>query len=350
MFISTLKSIFYCFYPLEAGEPLDARREHNAITTNKSNTTIRDSPLKSNVSTNSLRRSQRLKRSIQQTKEPTTANAATTNTTTADVEWVVPNARTTLLKPKIEKDRCQGCGLGLSDDQNSLRYQQRQISGLCLACKKMFKFAENDTLIRRFKRSKKSNSLSRQHELRFKRYVHRMQGQKNSIFSKVELYHLPLSIHYYQKLGKRIVYHSSYPRDNTVSHFRSCSICRLFVSSRRRSLANVTQLSKRKRKHTLKEGSNVATFQDLFQLMVSSNSSCAFSGQKGIWCSPFQCPTKNPLYALSLDHKVPLSKGGLSTVDNLQVSLVCLNAIKDSHSNQEFVKWWKAFRQKQGCL
>lgn len=215
---------------------------------------------------------------------------------------------------------------------------------------RMFKFTESDTLIRRFKRSKKSNSLSRRHERRFKRNVHRMQGQKNSIFSKVELYHLPLSIHYYQKLGKRIVHHSSYPRDNTVSHFRSCAGCRLFVSSRRNSLVNATQLSKRKRKHNLKEGSNVASFQDLFQLMVSSNSSCVFSGQKGIWYSPFQCPTKNPLYALSLDHKVPLSKGGLSTVDNLQVSLVCLNTIKDSHSNQEFVKWWKAFRQKQGCL
>lgn len=135
MFISTLKSIFYCFYPLEAGEPLDVQREHNVITANKRNTTIRDSPLKSNVSTNSLRRSKRLKRSIQQTKESTTANAAITNTTTADVEWVVPNARTTLLEPKIKKSRCQGCGLGLSDDQNSLRYQQRKISGFCLACK-----------------------------------------------------------------------------------------------------------------------------------------------------------------------------------------------------------------------
>jgi 5-methylcytosine-specific restriction endonuclease McrA len=81
--------------------------------------------------------------------------------------------------------------------------------------------------------------------------------------------------------------------------------------------------------------------------MVSSNSSCAFSGTKGIWHS-FATYGGNPLYSLSLDHKVPLSKGGSSTIDNLQVSLVCLNNIKGSHSNEKFVKWWKAFRRKQG--
>ncbi|KAL9552724.1 hypothetical protein MBANPS3_003636 [Mucor bainieri] len=312
--LSIVKTIFYCFYPLETDDAKKRQKidELQRVPFNQSTTraTQTDTPQSSN-------------------KNPSVSKPF-------------------VLKPASNESRgqkehpCSGCGLSLRHDKRSRRSRHKKNSGLCFACTAMFRLAKGDDLIQRFKQ----NSRKRHHEVRFAKHLHKMQGTNDSIFSKTDLYHLPLSINYYSKLNQKyFVHHSSYPEHNTVSHFKTCTGCRLFVLRRRRTLVNAT---KRKRGGANKS-IEIASFQDLFELMVSSNSSCAFSGKKGVWHS-FGESEADPLYSLSLDHKVPLSKRGPSTIDNLQVSLVCLNEIKGTLSNKKFVTWWTAFRRKQGCF
>lgn len=215
------------------------------------------------------------------------------------------------------------------------------------------KLAKDNNSIQRFAQQPKTRQgHKRHHETNFMECLHKMQGSNDSTSSKADLYHLPLSTNYYRRLSqKRFVYHGSSQKDNTVPHFNTCVGCRSFVSARRRTLLRRTRQARRKQINGDNVGKaigcQVASVEDLFEIMVSSDSSCAFSGLKGVWHS-FSAYRAVSLYSLSLDHKVPLSKGGSSLADNLQVSLVCFNTIKGSHSNKRFIKWWKAFSKKQG--
>lgn len=154
----------------------------------------------------------------------------------------------------------------------------------------MLRFAKRHDLSQRFKQSKKLQDYERQHEANFMQGLHKMQGGNDSVFSKVDLYHLPLSINYYRKLNKgEFVHHVSFSNLNSVLHFNTCTGCRLFVSTRRKTLLYSTKLARRKRRKAGKRStiSKVASAEDLFRIMVSSKSSCAFSGARGVW-SPFR--------------------------------------------------------------
>lgn len=182
-------------------------------------------------------------------------------------------------------------------------------------------------------------------------YVHQHKTQNLPILSAGLLYHLPLSTNYYLKQKSernraKFVYHISYPKKNNVSHFNTCLGCQNFVKTRRKTLTKATDFARTKGSYRV--NGHVASIDELFDLMVKADSTCALSGAKGIWITTPGYPNYTS-FILSLDHKIPMSKGGGSHVDNLQASLQCFNNIKGSSDYKEFQKWLNAFRRHQGC-
>lgn len=153
------------------------------------------------------------------------------------------------------------------------------------------------------------------------------------------LYHLPLSTNYYSKeINKQgeaefILCKTPTIRDK-AQHLYSCSTCKKFVRIEREILKAAT----------IKAGSRyvVASFQELFEFLAY-NSTCMHSGLQGSWSN---CGIR--LFSLSLDYKVPLSEGGLSVINNLQVSLEGLHLFTEVFSHEEFHRWIEAFKESQG--
>ena len=48
---------------------------------------------------------------------------------------------------------------------------------------------------------------------------------------------------------------------------------------------------------------------------------------------------------LSLDHKIALQAGGTSDINNLQVSLQCMNNVKGNFDSAVFQKWVEGIMQ-----
>lgn len=202
----------------------------------------------------------------------------------------------------------------------------------------------------RFNHYNKNGTIDISHEANFMQYLHQHKTHNNPVLSTGLLYHLPLSTNYYLKQQSRrghakFVYHISYPGENKVSHFTTCLGCQNFVETRRRTLAKATDFARTK--GSCRISGYVASIDELFDLMVKANSTCALSGAKGIWITTPGYPNYTS-FILSLDHKIPMSKGGGSHVGNLQASLQCFNNIKGSHSSKEFQNWLNAFRRQQG--
>ncbi|KAI7905096.1 uncharacterized protein BX663DRAFT_501713 [Cokeromyces recurvatus] len=49
-------------------------------------------------------------------------------------------------------------------------------------------------------------------------------------------------------------------------------------------------------------------------------------------------------FLLTIDHKNPLFKGGNSGIENLQITLYCLNQVKGTESNHEMLRWFNIIR------
>lgn len=66
------------------------------------------------------------------------------------------------------------------------------------------------------------------------------------------------------------------------------------------------------------------------------------------------CRKKPPEVKLTIDHKIPLSRGGANNLDNLQSLCQRCNGIKSAVTHEEIkriVRWWldiKGFQHKKG--
>lgn len=78
---------------------------------------------------------------------------------------------------------------------------------------------------------------------------------------------------------------------------------------------------------------------ELVDFIRQSGNKCAISGISGMWLSE----TSNPFY-LTLDHIIPVSKGGSFLVSNLQITLHCLNQLKGNNSNTETIDFLNGFK------
>jgi len=72
--------------------------------------------------------------------------------------------------------------------------------------------------------------------------------------------------------------------------------------------------------------------------MEASNGICRWSGLQGLWRTNRSSFSK-PLFLLTIDHIVPVSKYGSPNVDNLQVVLSVYNLVKGNEFEDEFQRW-----------
>ncbi|KAL9545775.1 hypothetical protein PS6_008047 [Mucor atramentarius] len=152
-----------------------------------------------------------------------------------------------------------------------------------------------------------------------------------------DLYHFPLSPKYYAKQAnsdnqEEFIHHATETDKNAMEVYRRCFECTEFVKKKRKTLKRATQ-------RTI--GYGVASFDELMDFMVHSNATCALTGIKGAWSSF----PGDPLYLLSLDHKVPLHVGGSSMISNLQVTLQGFNNVKGNYDAEDFKRWFEAIKQ-----
>jgi hypothetical protein len=117
-----------------------------------------------------------------------------------------------------------------------------------------------------------------------------------------------------------------------VPYYKRCLGCVDFVKAKRRTLKKASQRA---------GGGQVASFDELLEFLVMSNSTCSFTGVKGAWSSL----QNDPLFMLSLDHKIALQAGGASGINNLQVSLQCINNVKGNFDSADFQKWVEGIMQ-----
>lgn len=94
------------------------------------------------------------------------------------------------------------------------------------------------------------------------------------------------------------------------------------------------------KRHKQVSSTEISSAEEILELMRQSKGICAASGVIGIWLPgaswyPFQ---------LTIDHKIPLSRGGSSRISNLQVMLRCLNQAKSNETNAELRRWLQGFR------
>ncbi|CAO3664081.1 unnamed protein product [Rhizopus microsporus] len=101
---------------------------------------------------------------------------------------------------------------------------------------------------------------------------------------------------------------------------------------------NMKQRQKKNPKY--KNQHEVATVSELEEIIKSSNGRCAVSGAMGAWVHGV---TYRELL-LTLDHYVPISKGGSFDISNLQPILGCLNRVKSDRSNAELCLWLERFK------
>ncbi|KAI9274174.1 hypothetical protein BY458DRAFT_489240 [Sporodiniella umbellata] len=79
----------------------------------------------------------------------------------------------------------------------------------------------------------------------------------------------------------------------------------------------------------------LATKEQIMQLIIHSNSACAASNALGFWL-----PIKSDPFAITIDHIVPLSKGGTNAIENLRPMYRCLNHVKADVTEKEFYRWF----------
>lgn len=84
-----------------------------------------------------------------------------------------------------------------------------------------------------------------------------------------------------------------------------------------------------------KTGNKIPTQSEMFELLKESNGICALSGVTGVWTSN----DSNDPFVLTVDHIIPISKGGSSGKHNLQVVLRCVNRLKGDKNNLETIQF-----------
>ncbi|CAO3664324.1 unnamed protein product [Rhizopus stolonifer] len=94
------------------------------------------------------------------------------------------------------------------------------------------------------------------------------------------------------------------------------------------------------KRHKQVSSTETSSAEEILELMRQSKGICTASCVLGIWLPgapwhPFQ---------LTIDHKVPLSRGGSSHISNLQVMLRCLNQVKSNETDAELCRWLQGFR------
>ncbi|CEP11086.1 hypothetical protein [Parasitella parasitica] len=233
---------------------------------------------------------------------------------------------------KFENKCCYECGqeFNCSEGLEKITNRNPQDTDVCQGCKKLFSLAKRPEIRQRFNCS--MNNLNN-HEVRFLHdwYLHRC----TSATITEELYHLPLSTHYYHRTTHNqsdeaeFTFYSTLTDKHTVAHYSTCFGCAEFVKTKRRTLRLVTNKKA--------GGEYVASTEELFEFLVKSGSICGFTGMQGSWV-PFP------------DHITPLSGGGSSDVSNLQVTLQFLNNVKGNYESDDFQKWLRAFTKHQGYL
>ncbi|CAO0803663.1 unnamed protein product [Mucor circinelloides] len=251
---------------------------------------------------------------------------------------------------------CLECGREFvqKEDYFKIFARSNQDLRLCNGCRKLFALAEKKDIIERF-----DAAVNRTYkiEARFLQdwYLHQYNPEDER---KLELYHLPLSEHYYSRRVDEnnqatFTYFSSRNDLHKIEHYVACHGCREFVKAKQRTLRFVTDKK-------CGPGRAIAELDELFELLVNSKSMCSLTGMKGSWAPfPAQRPkkgkywvrdhfVKNAMFFLSLDHIVPLAAGGSSRINNLQVTLQCFNNVKAHYSSKDFEKWLESFKLYQG--
>lgn len=107
-------------------------------------------------------------------------------------------------------------------------------------------------------------------------YLHQYNPEKQQ---KDKLYHLPLSENYYSKRvdensQAKFTYFCSRDDLHKIEQYVSCHGCREFVKAKQRTLRFVTDKK-------CGFGRPVAELEELFELLVDSNSRCSLTGMKG---------------------------------------------------------------------
>ncbi|CAO3638679.1 unnamed protein product [Mucor fragilis] len=77
------------------------------------------------------------------------------------------------------------------------------------------------------------------------------------------------------------------------------------------------------------------TKSQVIGLMEASNKICSWSGLRGQW----RVEKLSPLFLLTIDHIVPVSKHGSPDVNNLQVVMSVYNSVKSNESESEIRRW-----------
>lgn len=112
-------------------------------------------------------------------------------------------------------------------------------------------------------------------------YLHRYNPEKPQ---KDELYHLPLSEHYYSRRVDEnnqatFTYFCSRDDLHKVKQYICCNGCKEFIKAKLRTLRFVTDKK-------CGPGRPIPESKELFELLVNSNSTCSLTGMKGSW-APF---------------------------------------------------------------
>ncbi|KAL7324976.1 hypothetical protein PS15p_210085 [Mucor circinelloides] len=237
---------------------------------------------------------------------------------------------TSVLSALSSGRRCVGCQLPFEYKLYSISNPHRR--GLaCLGCNKLFSFIRKEDLYTRLKSVENGCMDGIGDERRHLNNYHLHPLMEN------DLYHFPLSPKYYAKQAnsdnqEEFIHHATETDKNAMEVYRRCFECTEFVKKKRKTLKRATQ-------RTI--GYGVASFDELMGFMVHSNATCALTGIKGAWSSF----PGDPLYLLSLDHKVPLHVGGSSMISNLQVTLQGFNNVKGNYDAEDFKRWFEAIKQ-----
>ena len=98
---------------------------------------------------------------------------------------------------------------------------------------------------------------------------------------------------------------------------------------------------RKKNKNPKDKDDEMVTLQQLVDLMRRSESKCAITKLTGAWCTS---SSTHP-FKLTVDHIVPISKGGSLAVSNLQITYYCINQLKGHYHNSHLINFVNGYKE-----
>lgn len=85
---------------------------------------------------------------------------------------------------------------------------------------------------------------------------------------------------------------------------------------------------------------------ELVEIMKLANGKCAVTGIIGVWKTDGD-PALWPLL-MTIDHRIPVSRGGSWKIQNLQVMPLCINQVKGNNDDKELSRWFTPYSYNSG--